>query len=247
MITQQTIANLKELKLRAMALVYEQQLAQPSAAALSFDDRLGLMVDAELSSKTNRKLQRLLKAASLPERVLVEDLAFSASRGLDPALIHTLAGGEWVRRLQHVLVSGPTGTGKTWVASALGSQMCRLGFTTLYLSAGDLYDLLTRAAADGSWAQVKRRLIGMQVLIIDDFGMAPIPAEHGHVLLDIIDKRRRTGPMLIASQFPTSKWHAFFPDPTMADAAMDRIFHMANEITLKGESLRKRKGKDTTD
>lgn len=247
MMTQQTIANLKELKLRAMALVYEQQLAQPSSSALSFDDRLGLMVDAEVSSKTNRKLQRLLKDASLPERVLIEELSFSASRGLDASLIHSLAAGEWVRRQQHVLVSGPTGTGKTWVASALGSQMCRLGFKTLYLSAGDLYDLLTRAAADGSWAQVKRRLIGMQVLIIDDFGMSPIPPEHGHVLLDIIDKRRRTGPMLIASQFPTIKWHGFFPDPTMADAVMDRIFHMANEITLKGESWRKRRGNGAID
>ncbi|EIT67737.1 MULTISPECIES: IS21-like element helper ATPase IstB [Hydrocarboniphaga] len=244
MITQQTISNLRELKLRTMAQTYEQQLAQPSFSTLSFDERLGLMVDAELSSKTNRKLQRLLKAASLPERVLIEDLAFGVARGLDNSVIHTLASGEWVRRKQHVLVSGATGTGKTWVISALGSQMCRLGYPTLYLSAGDLYDLLTRAAADGSWAQVKRRLIGIQVLIIDDFGMAPIPSEHAHVLLDIIDKRRRIGPVVIASQFPKGKWHGFFPDPTMADAVMDRIVHMATEINLKGDSMRKMKGNE---
>ncbi len=244
MIVEQTLANLRKLKLRSMAAVYDQQLGAPSAQALSFDDRLGVMVDAELNAKNDRKLQRLIKEASLPEVVLFEDLSFSNSNGLDAALMHSLATGDWVRRGLNVVLSGPTGSGKTWTISSLGTQSCRQGFSVLYLSAGDLYDLLKRAEADGSWPKVKRRLIGYSVLIIDDFGMAPITAEHGHVLLDIIDKRHRSGSLVIASQFPVSKWHSFFPDPTMADAVLDRIVHQAHEIQLKGESLRKLQGKN---
>lgn len=244
MLTQQTVANLRALKLKAMADVYQQQLDLPAVQALSFDERLARMVDSELSSRTDRKLQRLIKSASLPEQVLFEDLEFSQARGLDSSLFGSLATCDWIRRAQNIVISGPTGTGKTWTASALATQACRQGFPTLYLSAGDLYDLLTRASADGSWAQVKRRLIGFAVLVIDDLGMSPIPPEHAHVLMDIIDKRMRKGSLVVASQYPVANWHGFFPDPTMADAALDRIIHSAHRIELTGESFRKLRGKD---
>ena len=244
MLTQQTLGNLRLLKLKTMADVYQQQLDLPAAQAQSFDERLARMVDNELSARTDRKLQRLIKAASLPEPVLIEDLEFSAQRGLDSSLISSLASGEWIRRAQNVVVTGATGTGKTWTLSALATQACRQEFQTLYLTAGDLYDLLTRASLDGTWAQTKRRLIGYAVLIIDDLGMAPISSEHAHVLLDVIDKRMRKSSLVIASQYPISAWHGFFPDPTMADAVLDRIVHSAHEIALKGESFRKLRGKD---
>lgn len=244
MLTQQTVAQLRALKLQAMAGAYEQQLDQPGQFGLSFDERLGLMVEAEVSARETRKLKRLVTASKLPDFPLIEDTEFRPARGLDRSLIATLATGDWVRRRQNVLLLGAAGTGKTWLGCALAGQMCRLGMAVLYVSAADLFDALTRAAADGTWMRLKRQLIQAQVLVMDDLGLAPIPPELGHALLDIVDKRSRTGSLLITSQYPVGKWHSFFPDPTLADAVLDRIVHTAHQIQLKGESMRKLKAKE---
>lgn len=243
MLTQQTLQQLRSLRLHGMAEAYEQFLNQPSSQGLSRDEFLAQLVERELSARDTRRLKRLISDAHLPEFPLVEDADYRATRGLDRALMTTLAGGEWVRRRQNVLLVGATGTGKTWVGCALVGQMCRAGITALYLSAGDLFDGLQKAHADGTWTKYKRELIRVQILMIDDWGLAAIPPEWAAPLLDIIDKRSRSGSLVITSQYPLAKWHGMFHDPTIADALLDRIVHNSHQIQLKGESMRKLRAK----
>jgi DNA replication protein DnaC len=244
MLTQQTLTQLRDLKLRAMAEGYERQLSQPTTHNIGFDERLALLVEAEVSARDTRRLQRLIKAAKLPDFPLIEDTDYRPGRGLDKSLIASLATGEWVRRKQSVLLMGATGTGKSWLGCVLVAQMCWMGRSALYLGAGDLFDSLTRAHSDGTWSKFKRLLIQVDVLMLDDWGVAPIPPEWGHVFLDLVDKRSRTGSLVITSQYPLNKWHSIFPDPTLADASLDRIVHNAHQILLKGESMRKLRARE---
>lgn len=238
-IIQQSLTQMRLLKLAGMAESYSLQVDQPKIHDVPFDDRLGMLLQSELSHRENRRLHRLIKSAGFVEAAALEDLDTRAIRGLEKSQIATLATCEWARRQQNLIILGATGVGKTWLASAFGMQACRLGIPVLYRRTVDLYADLTTALADGSGPRLKARLANPRVLILDDVGLGEMTMSMAHVLLDVIDRRFRTGSLILTSQFPVEKWHGFFPDPTLADAILDRVVHQAHKIQVKGESLRK--------
>ena len=240
---QQTISRLRELRLTSMAEAYSVQLQQPKLHQLSFDDRFGLLVEYEASERESKKLKRLVRGAGFPETATLEDADYRPSRGIDKALVASLASCEWVRQQLNLVILGATGVGKTWLACAFGSQVCRLRLPVAFFRASDLYGEIAVAAHDGSLPKLKADLIKPSLLIIDDFGLGEITPQAAQVLLDVVDRRMRTGSLLITSQFPTDQWHGFFPDPTVADAILDRVVHQAHRIALKGESMRKLQAK----
>lgn len=240
---QQTISRLRELRLTSMAEAYSVQLQQSKLHQLSFDDRFGLLVEHEASERESKKLKRLVRGAGFPETASLEDADYRPSRGIDKALVASLASCEWVRQQLNLVILGATGVGKTWLACAFGSQVCRLRLPVAFFRASDLYGEIAVAAHDGSLPKLKADLIKPSLLIIDDFGLGEITPQAAQVLLDVVDRRMRTGSLLITSQFPTDQWHGFFPDPTVADAILDRVVHQAHRIALKGESMRKLQAK----
>ncbi len=236
---QQTLSVLRQLKLSGMADAYQFQLDQPKLTGLSFDDRLAMLVDRETSNRETRRIQRLLKGTGFPESAVLEDLDDRPGRGLDKPLLATLAGCQWIRRHQNLNILGPTGVGKTWLACALGTQACRQGVSVLYYRCSQLFSDIAVALVDGSVSTLKSRLVKPALLLIDDFGNGEMNLAVGHVLLDIVDRRMRCGSLLITSQYPRAQWHGLFPDPTVADAVLDRIVHQSHQLQLKGESMRK--------
>ena len=247
MMMQQTISKLRELKLLGMADALQANVEQPAFRGLSFEEQFGILVDSEVSSRDSRRLNRLLKMARLryPSACL-EDVDFRQSRGLEKPLFALLAVCDWVRQPKHIVFTGATGTGKSWVACALGVQACRLGLSVIYRSSSQIAEEISTAAADGSLPQLKGRLIKAAVLIIDDLGLMPFDSLVARTLLDVVDERDRlrVGALVLTSQYPIDHWHAFLGDPTIADAILDRMVHAAYYIDLKGGSLRKGRSKE---
>jgi DNA replication protein DnaC len=212
----------------------------PDAAELTREDWLGLLVDREATSRANKRLARRLREARLRQSAVVEDVDFRAPRGLDRALFQKLASCEWVRDHHHLVVGGPTGIGKSWLACALGHKACREGFSVLYKRATRLFNDLTQARGEGRLPRLLTTLERIRLLIIDDWGPEPLNAEQRRDLLEIVDDRDDRGSLLITSQVPVSRWHEVIGDPTLGDAILDRILHRAHRIELKGPSLRRR-------
>lgn len=240
---QQTLNQLRDLRLSSMADAYTRQSQQPKLHELSFDDRFSLLVDYEASERESKKLKRLVKKAGFPERASLEDVDFRATRGIEKSNIATLANGEWIRQNLNLIIVGATGVGKTWLGCAFGSQACRLHMSVAFYRISELYSDIAVAAHDGSLSKLKTYLIKPDLLILDDLGLGMITPLGAQVLLDVIDRRMRTGSLLITSQYPTEQWHGFFPDPTIADAILDRVVHQSHRLSLKGESLRKLKAR----
>lgn len=239
----QTLARMRELKLSSMAAALQQQMETPSLLQMSFEDRLAILIEHEWSDRENRKLKRLVRGAGLPEAACLEDLDFRTTRNLDKSYIAGLLPCEWVRRRQNLIILGATGVGKTWLASAFATQACRLKLAASFYRASDLFTDIALASLDGSLPKLKATLNKPQLLVLDDFGIGNMTVQAAHVLLDVVDRRMRTGSLLITSQYPTDQWHGFFPDPTIADAVLDRVVHQAHRIQLKGESMRKLQAK----
>ena len=240
MLVQPTLDTLNQMKLHGMAIALAEQMSQTTAQSLPFEDRLGLMVEREMTYRENRRLTRLLQLAQLKERAALEDLDFRARRGLDRAQLASLTSCDWIRQHQNLLIHGATGCGKTFLGCALAHQACRQGLSALYLRAPRLFDELTLCHADGSFRKRLAAIAKVELLVIDDFAIAPIGARERTDLLELLDDRVGTRSTLITSQLPIEHWHEYIGDPTLADAILDRLLHSAHKIHLEGESMRKR-------
>jgi DNA replication protein DnaC len=244
MLHEPTMTKLYGMKLNGMAEAYEEQRASSTITELGFDDRFAMLVERQWLWKEGRALATRLLYAGLKQPAAVEDLDFRDSRGLKRAQIEQLGTGEWIEQHQNVIITGPTGCGKTYVACALAHKACRAGHRALYFYAPKLFRTLTLAQADGSLPNVLKKIAKAQLLVVDDWGMAKVEERQYREFLEILDDRHGTGSTLLTSQFPVSAWHEAMPDPTVADAILDRLIHNAHRLELKGESMRKRKAKD---
>jgi DNA replication protein DnaC len=239
MLTEQTVDRLRHLRLGAIADAYLAQQRDPSVASLSFDERLGMLVDAEQLAREQRALTRRLKEAKLRlSQACLEDLDYSG-RKLDRALIRQLATCRWVVEHQHVLITGATGVGKTFLACALGQQACRHGHRVIYRRLPRLFPELTLAHGDGTYPIVLGRFARVDVLILDDWGLVGLKDSQRQELLEVLEDRDGTRSTIITSQLPSDRWHEYLGDPTLADAILDRVVHRAHRLTLSGPSRRK--------
>jgi DNA replication protein DnaC len=246
MLTQQTLETLRALGFTGMADAYQAQLQDADVQALSFDERLGLLVDREWSERQTRRLVRRLQIARLPLPASIEDIDYTTPRGVERGLIRTLAEGRWLHEHLNLIMCGPTGVGKTYVASALGNAACRQGFSVRYYRVSRLTGDLTLAKGDGSYPRLMRALAKTDLLMLDDWGLATLSASEARELLEVIDDRCTRHSTLIASQLPVDAWHSAIPDPSIADALLDRVVHTAHKIVLRGESMRKLRAKKRT-
>ena len=239
MLTHHTLDKLRTMRLTGMADALEQQRQQASVEELAFDERLGLLVDHEILYRENRRLTRLLKDARLRVNACVEDIDYRQPRGLKRAEIAMLATGDWIQRQHNLCITGPTGTGKTWLACALGNQACRQGLSVRYLRLPRLFETLRIAHGDGSYPRLMSQLAKTQLLILDDWAIQPLNATQRSDLMEVIEERHACAGTLIASQLPIEHWHDYIGEATLADAILDRLLHNAHRLTLKGESMRK--------
>jgi DNA replication protein DnaC len=246
MLKEPTMEKLKALRLDAMAAGWAEQQKSTDMAKLAFDERFGLLVDAECLFRENRRLGRLLKEAKLKiGEACVEDIDYPPRRELDKAVVRQLATCRWVQEHQNVTITGATGVGKTYVACALAQHACRRGYSAIYRRASRLFDELTMARADGSYARLLGKLARTDILVIDDWGLTPSRDTERQDLLEILEDRYGSRSTIMSSQIPRDKWHDYLGDATVADAILDRIIHNSHKVVLNGPSRRKGKGEDT--
>jgi DNA replication protein DnaC len=241
MLMQQTLDLLHTLRLTGMASALEEQQGVPDVASLAFEDRLGLLLERERLTRGDRRLTRLLQLARLRIAACVEDVNFRVKRGLDKSVFLRLAAGDWLRQHEVVLVVGPTGTGKTWLACALGHSACRHGYSVRYVRLPRLLGELALARGDGSYGRVLHQHAKTDLLILDDWGLAPLGDRERRDLLEVVEDRSGRRATLVTSQVPIEHWHELVGDATFGDAILDRLVHHAHRLTLTGGSLRKLK------
>ena len=240
MLNQQTTEKLHVMRMSGMADAFRQQQEDPQNNQLSFEERFGLLVDRQWNWRQNRALERRVRDARLQGPECVEDIDYRAVRGLDKAVVRSLIqDSDWVRRHQHIFLVGATGLGKTYLARAFGQKACRDGFTAYFATAARLFRELELARADGSYAKRLRALGQVDVLIVDEWAMAPLADAERRAFLEICDDRYQNRATLLTSQLPVAKWHGQIGDPTIADSIMDRLVHAAHRLELEGESIRK--------
>lgn len=231
--------KLLQLRIPAFRAGLQEQQSNPHYTELSFEERLTLLVDLECTRRSDNRLHRHLKQAEFPIQAAIEELDFTPGRGLDRRQILELAQGNWIYNHLNLLILGPTGCGKSYLASAFGSTACRRGFNVRYLRTSRLLHELTKSRLDGSYATLLRSLARIDVLIFDDWMRDPISIASAQDLLEVFDDRFNRSSTIIASQIPVAEWHARFPDPTLADAILDRLVHNSYRLSLQGESQRK--------
>lgn len=241
MLKQPTIDKLHELRLSGMARALEEQVQGTGYDDLGFLDRLALLVDREFAERDCNRLRLRLKQARLRLAATIEDVDFRHPRGLDKSLVLSLAGCRWIREHHNVLVTGPTGVGKSYLACALAHKACREGYRALYLRAPRLFDDLALGRADGRYRKMLAAYARIDLLVIDDWGLANLTEEQRRDVLEILEDRHGLRSTLIASQLPVEKWHKVIGDPTLGDAILDRLVHNAHKLALKGDSLRKKR------
>lgn len=242
MLTEPTIDKLRQMRLQGMADALVEQRQSAGLAELTFDERFALLVDAEYLCRANRKVSTLLRKAKLRHaNACIEDVDCGATRGLDKATLHQLATCGWVREHHNILITGPTGVGKTYLSSALGQQACRRGYSTLYRRVPRLFDEIALARADGSWPTLLQLLARTDILILDDWGLGSMSAQKRLDLLEVLEDREGLRSTIVTSQLDPSGWHDHVGDPTIADAILDRLLHNAYKIKLTGPSKRRDK------
>ncbi|UZD65685.1 IS21-like element ISSpu5 family helper ATPase IstB [Marinobacter sp. AN1] len=245
MLKHPTLDKLHALKLTGMAAALADQSATPDITDLSFEERLGLLVDREMTERDNRRMSSRLRRAKLRHTAILEDIDYRNSRGLDKGLIQSLASCQWVKEHLNVLITGPTGVGKTWLACALAHKACREGYTAQYVRLTRLLRELTIAKGDGQYAKLLTNLAKVDVLILDDWGLMKLSAENRRDLLEVLEDRHGRRSTIATSQLPIEEWHGVIGDATLADAILDRLVHNAYKINLRGESMRKQQTKLT--
>ena len=243
MLTHPTEQRLIALGLTGMAKALEEQRRLPDTAALSFEERLALLVDREAIERENKRLVSRLKFAGLRQNAAVEDVDMKTARGLDKALFAKLAAGDWIVRHENLIIVGKTGLGKSWLACALAHKACRDDRSVLYHRVSRLFDALALARGDGRHARLLKSIARTERLILDDWGLANVSAEQGRDLLEILDDRQGRGSTIVTSQIEVKHWHEMIANPTVADAILDRLVHSAHRLKLAGDSLRKTVGK----
>ena len=239
MLAHPTHERLIALGLPGMAKAFEDQRRSPDVAALSFEERLGLMVDREAAERDAKRLATRLKFAALRQNAVVEDIDLRTPRGVDRALFQKLAEGSWIDRAEGLLITGPTGVGKSWIACALGHKACREGKSVLYHRLPRLFGALALARGDGRYGRLLKSLARVQLLILDDWGLSVLTEPEQRDLLEIVEDRHQPVSTIVTSQVPVEHWHEIIGSPTLADAILDRLVHNAHRLPMTGESMRK--------
>lgn len=243
-----TLSQLRTLKLGGMAAALQTQLEQVGTYdGLPFLDRLALLLDHEPLNRQTRKQERLIRQAQFKLRASVQEIDYQHPRNVTPSQIAQLAQGDWIARAQNLLITGPCGSGKTYLACALGHSACLRDYTARYYRLSRLLLELTQARADGSYRKQLRQLAKVNLLLIDDWGLEPLTPAHRNDLMEIMDDRHGHHATVVISQLPTDQWYASIGDNTLADAILDRLMHNAHRLKLKGESMRKIRGQLTDD
>ena len=242
---EETIQKLVELKLMAMVAMLRQWLTEPPPTQTTFEERLALLADHEVTERKNRVIARRLRDAKLPMQASIEDLWCDPARGIDKATARSLATGQWIRAKQNVIAIGATGVGKSYIGAALAQAACRQGYRALCVRATRLCHQLAVARADGSYPKLLDQLAKTHVLVIDDFLIAALKDTDRRDLLEVLEDRYGRSSTVVTTQVPTKNWHEAIGEPTLADAICDRLVHNAHVFVLKGGSIRKKKGLDT--
>ena len=235
---EQLLEKMSSLKLYGMATALRTQMQQKDIGQLSFDDRLGLLLEHEILHKEDKRLTSLLKKAKLRESANIESIEYKASRKLNRSKILSLSTGLFIKNNHNVVITGATGVGKTYIACAIANSACRSGFKSKYLHLPKFIEELSLSHADGSFSTLMGKLQKFDLLILDDFGLTPITTKQCHDLFDIIEERYKTRSTIITSQLPVNKWHAYLGEPTLADAVLDRILEQVERIEIEGDSMR---------
>lgn len=241
MLTQPTIEKLNSMKLTAMAKAFADQMQCPDITQLTFEERFGLIVDHQMTDLENRRMQSRLKKAKLRLPASLEDLDFKQGRGLDRSTVMSLALNQWVTSHHNILVTGPTGAGKSYLACALAQKACRDGYATLYQRVPRLLQEIAVSRLDGRYAKLIAPITKCEVLILDDLLISPLTREEQRELLEIVEERYDRKATIVTSQLPVKAWHAAMQDPTLADAILDRLVHNSYKLELKGESMRRKR------
>lgn len=242
MLTEPTIDKLHSLHLNAMAAAWTAQREDPKLLGIDFDSRFGMLVDAEHLSRDNKRLARALREAKLRiSTACIEDIDYAAKRELDRSLVRQLGTCAWIGVHANVIITGATGTGKSYIACALAQQACRTGYRALYRRVPRLLEELALAHADGTYTRLLGRLAKVDVLILDDWGLAPMNDQQRRDVLEVLEDRHGARSTVVTSQLPVENWHDYIAHPTIADAVLDRLVHNAHKIKMKGPSRRKEK------
>jgi len=241
-----TIGKMQKMKLYGMLRAFNQSMEAGMISKVTADELLGHLIDAEWDDRHNRRLQRLIKAAKFRYQASLDEIDFNLDRGLDKNMLLRLSSSSWIEKRRDIIITGPTGVGKSFFASAFGFQGCMYGFRVLYFNCSKLFSQLKLSKADGTYNKELDRIQKQEMIILDDFGIHPFDTQSRLSLLEIMEDRHGRGSTVISSQFPVKSWHEIIGEPTIADAICDRIIHSAYRIELKGESVRKKYAKKLT-